>query len=172
MPGKRGRPTEYDPERHPFLVMCLAREGLTEKEMAQKLGIGKTTLTRWKQEHPEFRASLNGSREEADLKVVDSLYRRAIGYESEETEMVVTAKDGEKKLAKVKRVKKHVAPDVTACIFWLKNRRPAEWRDKVQQEISGPEGKPVQVQVDLSHLSEEELRVLESITKRLEKTAE
>ena len=35
MTRKRGRPTEYDPERHPFLAMCLAREGLTEREMAQ-----------------------------------------------------------------------------------------------------------------------------------------
>lgn len=153
MARKRGRPTEYDPERHPFLAMCLAREGLTEKEMAQKLGIGKTTLTRWKQEHPAFRASLNGSREEADLKVVDSLYRRAIGYEFEETEMVVTAKDGEKKPAKVKRVKKHVAPDVTACIFWLKNRRPAEWRDKVQQELTGPGGGPLVVTDDRAALA-------------------
>jgi len=153
MARKRGRPTEYDPERHPFLVMCLAREGLTEKEMAQKLGIGKTTLTRWKQEHPEFRASLNGSREEADLKVVDSLYRRAIGYEFEETEMVVTAKDGEEKPAKEKRVKKHVAPDVTACIFWLKNRRPAEWRDKLQQELTGPGGGPLVVTDDRAALA-------------------
>jgi transposase-like protein len=75
MARKGGRPSKYDPDRHPFLVMCLAREGLTEVEMAQKLGIGKSTLTRWKQKHPEFRASLKGSREEADLKVVDSLYR-------------------------------------------------------------------------------------------------
>jgi len=59
---------------------------------------------------------------------------------------------GEPKPAKVKRVKKHVAPDVTACIFWLKNRRPAEWRDKVQQEISGPGGGPI-TWVDLVRLA-------------------
>lgn len=152
MARKGGRPSKYDPDRHPFLVMCLAREGLTEVEMAQKLGIGKSTLTRWKQKHPEFRASLKGSREEADLKVVDSLYRRALGYEYEETEMVMANKDGEMKPARVRKVKKHVAPDVTACIFWLKNRQPADWRDKVQQEVSGPGGGPIQW-VDLVKLA-------------------
>lgn len=144
MTGKRGRPTEYDPERHPFLAMCLAREGLTEREMAQKLGIGQTTLTRWKSEHSEFRASLKGGKDEADFRVADSLYRRAIGYDYEETEMVVTSKDGETKPARVRKVKKHVAPDVTACIFWLKNRQPEKWRDKVQQELSGPNGGPIE----------------------------
>jgi hypothetical protein len=56
-------------------------------------------------------------------------------------------------------------------LIWL-GKQYLDQSDKTQQEISGPEGKPVQVQVDLSRLSEEELRVLESITKRLEKTAE
>jgi len=56
-------------------------------------------------------------------------------------------------------------------LIWLGKQYLGQ-SDKTQQEISGPAGKPVQMQVDLSHLSEEELRVLESITKRLEKTAE
>ena len=40
----------------------------------------------------------------------------------------------------------HYPPDTTACIFWLKNRQPALWRDKVQQELSGPDGQPLQAQ--------------------------
>jgi hypothetical protein len=28
----------------------------------------------------------------------------------------------------------HVLPDVTACIFWLKNRDPQHWRDSQQME--------------------------------------
>ncbi|HLS07388.1 MAG TPA: hypothetical protein VK079_05485, partial [Bacillota bacterium] len=34
-------------------------------------------------------------------------------------------------------VTKEVQPDTTAQIFWLKNRKPAEWRDKQEIEHTG-----------------------------------
>ncbi len=36
-----------------------------------------------------------------------------------------------------KKVKKQVAPNPTAAIFWLKNRKPDEWRDRKETEVSG-----------------------------------
>ena len=61
----------------------------------------------------------------------------------------------------------------TAFAWYLERKYPDRWgrRDKIQQEISGPGGEPVSVAVDLSVLTDEELRSLESITKRLEHTA-
>jgi len=61
----------------------------------------------------------------------------------------------------------------TAYAWYLERKFPDRWghKAKIQQEISGPGGQPVSVAVDLSVLTDEELRSLESITKRLEHTA-
>ncbi len=58
-----------------------------------------------------------------------------------------------------KKVIKQVSPDVTAQIFWLKNRRPDRWRDKQDIEHSGG----VDNKLDLSGLSAEELRKLANL---------
>ncbi len=62
----------------------------------------------------------------------------------------------------------------TAYAWYLERKFPDRWghKAKIQQEISGPGGQPVSVAVDLSVLTDEELRSLESITKRLEHTAQ
>ena len=54
-----------------------------------------------------------------------SLYQRAIGYVVETGKVVMV--DGKPEFFKYRE---HVQPDTTACIFWLKNRRPQEWREK------------------------------------------
>jgi len=74
-------------------------------------------------------------------------------------------------LVVTKRVVKHQVPDTTAQIFWLKNRKPNEWRDKQQTELTGKDGGAIEIQggPDLSNLSDEELMNLEKL---LEKTIE
>ena len=124
--GKGGRPTRYDPERHPFLAACLARDGRTEDEIAESLGICKATVTNWKKRYPEFLAALKESKAESDGKVEMSLYKRALGYEITETEEV---RDKRGQVTRKKTTVKQVLPDVTAQIFWLKNRQPEKWRD-------------------------------------------
>ena len=49
-------------------------------------------------------------------------------------------------LVVTKRVVKHQVPDVTAQIFWLKNRKPEQWRDKQQTEITGKDGGPIEIE--------------------------
>ena len=67
--------------------------------------------------------------------MVRSLFRRALGYDHDD--VVVTSYQGDITLTPVVR---HYQPDTTACIFWLKNRRPQDWRDAQQLEHSGLEG--------------------------------
>jgi hypothetical protein len=69
---------------------------------------------------------------EADDRVERSLYSRAVGY-SFNSEKIFCNKDGE--VTRVPYVE-HVPPDVTACIFWLKNRDPAHWRDAWQLDAT------------------------------------
>lgn len=115
----------------------MARSGLTETEIAAELKINPSTLTRWKQKYPDIVQALNESRNFVDSLVEDSLLKRALGYEYEEAKMVAT-QDG--KTRRVEKTKRAVPPDVTAQIFWLKNRQPDKWRDKREHELTGKDG--------------------------------
>jgi transposase-like protein len=123
--GRGGFPSAYDPSRHPIIAQALARTGYTTTEIAKALGLSKRCLDKWAALHPEFESALRGSRIEADSMVTASLYKRAIGYEYEETEASVNREGG---ASRVRKTKKTMPPDVTACIFWLKNRQPDKWR--------------------------------------------
>ena len=103
-----------------------ARDGLTDEQIAHNIGIATGTLYEWKKEHAEIAEALKKGKEVADIEVENALYKRAVGYDYEETKVEVEA-NGKKKITKFTR---HVAPDVTAQIFWLKNRKPEKWRDK------------------------------------------
>lgn len=125
-----GAPTKYDPKVHPAWAASLGRLGRTCDEIAGDMGIGSSTLYRWQSAHPEFRESLKASKSMADAMVEDSLYRRAMG--AEVTDVRVTENpDGSKATVTTTR---QLPPDVTACIFWLKNRMPREWRDRPDGE--------------------------------------
>lgn len=109
-----------------------ARDGLVDKQIAHNIGIGTTTLYRWKNEHREIWEALKRGKEVIDRQVENALLKRALGYSYEETtkELVKNPLTEEIKLEVTKVVTKQVAPDTTAQIFWLKNRKPVEWRDK------------------------------------------
>lgn len=99
-----------------------ARDGLTDEQIAKNIGINRDTLYRWKKAYPDFSDALKRGKEVIDRQVENALLKRALGYTYDE----VTFEGG----VEVKRVRKQVVPDTTAQIFWLKNRKPEEWRDK------------------------------------------
>ncbi|KKF59474.1 hypothetical protein AF58_01835 [Streptococcus uberis C6344] len=108
-----------------LLIEGWARDGLTDKQIASNIGINETTLNRWKKDHLPIMQVLKESKEIADRQVENALHKNATGFYYEE-DMVTNQGD-------VVRVKKYSKPNTTAQIFWLKNRKPADWRDK--QEI-------------------------------------
>ena len=85
-----------------ILLQGWARDGLKDEQIAHNIGIRRTTLYDWKNKYPEINDALKKGKEIVDYEVENALLKRA--------------KQG----------------DVTAQIFWLKNRRPEKWRDKVQ----------------------------------------
>ena len=99
-----------------------ARDGLSDDQIAKNIGINRDTLYRWKKAYPDFSDALKRGKEVIDRQVENALLKRALGYTYDE----VTFEDG----VEVKRVRKQVVPDTTAQIFWLKNRKPDDWRDK------------------------------------------
>lgn len=102
-----------------------ARDGLTMEQIAHNCGCALSTLSEWKTRFPEISDALKRGSEVVDIQVENALLRRALGYEYTE-EMREESEGG----VKVRRTTKFVPPDVTAQIFWLKNRRPEAWRDK------------------------------------------
>jgi hypothetical protein len=120
-----GRPSKYKPE---FVLQAakLCRLGATDRELADFFEVTESTLNLWKSEHPEFSESLKRGKAESDERVEQSLYRRALGYSHDAVKILMT-KDGD---VYREEYVEHYPPDTTACIFWLKNRRPDLWRDK------------------------------------------
>lgn len=141
-----GRPSEYDPAFLPK-VEALAKEGATDREIAEFLGVSERTVYRWQHEHPLFRQTLKLGKEAADERVIKSLYRRAVGYSFDAVKIVADAKTG---ASTVVPYEEHVPPDTTAAIFWLKNRRADEWRDKSSTELSGPNGQPIATSLEIA----------------------
>lgn len=129
-----GRPSKFKPE---FIAQAekLCKLGATDIEMADFFAVDVRTLYRWKGENEQFCQALKAGKEEADDRVERSLFARANGYEHEEVDIRVVAN------AIVKTdIRKYYPPDTTAAIFWLKNRKPAQWREMKALEVTGADG--------------------------------
>lgn len=110
-----------------------ARDGLTDKDIAARLGISEDSLYEYKKRYSEFSEALKRGKEIADRAVENALFKRAVGYSYRE---ITEEQDRDGNVRTTKIVTKEVAPDTTAQIFWLKNRRPDLWRDKQNVEHS------------------------------------
>lgn len=125
--NKVGRPTLYKEEYNERVYkLCLL--GAKDTEIADFFDISEATLNNWKIEYPLFLESIKSGKVDADIKVANSLYNRALGYD-QKTDKIFQFQ-GEPVIVPTVE---HVQPDTTAQIFWLKNRQPKQWRDK--QEI-------------------------------------
>lgn len=131
-----GRPPIYDPSTHPQQVFQFAILGLTDKQIAAKVGISEKTLNTWKLQHPELLQSLQDGKERADAKVAVALYQRAMGYSHDAVKIVADAKTGA--VVTVPYVE-HYPPDTAAAFIWLKNRHPELWRDRQHVVVEDPD---------------------------------
>ena len=124
------------------------RDGLTDEDIANNIGIVPSTLYKWKKEHSEISESLKKYKEIPDYKVENSLYKRANGFEHTYKTQKVT-KDGD--IVDYK-VTVYYPPDPTSIIFWLKNRQPKKWRDKV--ELANDEDKMKEINKNISNIAD------------------
>ena len=92
-----------------ILLEGWARQGLTDEQIANNMGIGRTTLYDWRQKEPNIANALKKGKEVVDFEVENALLKSAI--------------EG----------------NVTAQIFWLKNRMSVHWRDKIEVNNSNHE---------------------------------
>lgn len=143
MPG--GRPNLYLEEVKDKLILVQgwARDGLINEQIANNLGISTKTLYEWKNKYSEFSEALKKGKKIIDMEVENALLKRAMGYSYTELQTSTDA-DGN---VFTKEIVKEVTPDTTAQIFWLKNRKPKEWRDKQVMGIEGDSDKPVTIKI-------------------------
>ena len=151
-----GRPSEYR-EAYVEGARKLARLGATDAEIADFFAVDVRTLYRWKNTHDAFCQALKAGKDEADDRVERALYHRAVGYEQEDVKIFLPG--GSKEPVYAPFVNK-VAPDVTAAIFWLKNRRPEQWRDKREVDHKSGDGSMSPKGLDLSKLPPEALKAI------------
>jgi hypothetical protein len=118
-----------------------ARAGLTEEQIAHNIGISRSTFFEWKKQFPSIADAVKNGKEPADQEVENALFRRACGYEYTETRT---------EAGKTVIMKKQMPPEVAACIFWLRNRRPERWRNNPEAERDG--GRPNDLLISLYEL--------------------
>ena len=118
-----------------------ARDGLTEEQIAHNMGISRSTLSEWKLKFPDIADALKNSKEVVDRIVENALFKKACGYTVEVKKPIKVRRveyndETGKKIREYEEIVEtveevHVPADTTAQIFWLKNRKPEAWRDKV-----------------------------------------
>lgn len=141
--GKAGRPSldaeslyKKYVEGHEDELRDACENGFDNKGIGAILGCKEGTVCRLKRECVRFAEMVKEWSIVADEKVESSLFRRAIGYDAEETfTEVKVSPDGSAQTTYVKKVKKHIPGDTTAMIFWLKNRKSGYWRDRVENSV-------------------------------------
>lgn len=104
-----------------------ARDGLSDEQIADNIGIARQTLHRWRKKHNAIEQAMKIGKDVADRQVENAMFKSAIGHTYKED---VVTNDG-----RVVTVNKYSKPNVTAQIFWLKNRKTDTWRDKTEQQV-------------------------------------
>jgi len=135
-----GRPGLYDKWITPDGLTTIegwAREGLNDEELAAKMGIKKTALYEWKRRFPDFAEAIKKGKAPVDFHVENALLKLALGHKEtiREPIKVKTKKQVKDKTIEEEHIEYaereiYIPPNVTAQMFWLRNRKPAKWRDK------------------------------------------
>ena len=129
--------SKFNPDYYNDWAWSLAIQGMTIAEIGKAMGVSRATINRWMAENEDFKKAIDDGRDTSDAKVEKSLYQRAIGYTYKEKKVIMTLdKDGNQMPARIETTEKHVPPDTTAQIFWLKNRKRDRYKDKWDMEVN------------------------------------
>ena len=114
----------------------LARRGLSDEDIAKAINVDRSTIYAWKKTYPAISDALKEGKLVADLAVESALFKKATGFTVTDTKTTsfLDKETGELVEGKSEVTTKHILPDTLAIMFWLKNRRPDLWKDKVQEQ--------------------------------------
>lgn len=148
----RGAPTKFRKEFILQAYTICAETGATDRQLAKIYNVSEATINNWKINEPDFLESLKKGKDLYDCKTVEEcLLKRAKGFRYTETTREpgreADPQTGRAKMVITKKVSKLVVPDVTALIFWLKNRNPQRWKDIKRTEWTGGDGGPLNIKL-------------------------
>lgn len=139
--GRKGKYADWISPDGLTTVLGFAREGLSDEQIALKMEISLSTFYEWQNKYPDFSDAIKKGKAPVDIEVENALLKRALGYDYEEViteiEEIPAGKgpDGQQIIRQkkhIRKITKHQPGEVSAQIFWLKNRRPGRWRDKIE----------------------------------------
>lgn len=141
------------------LLEAWARDGLTDEQIANNMGISRSTLFEWRKNNQDISNALKKGKEVVDIQVENALYKKALGYnvllkKTFKLKRIEYNGDG-KKIKEYEELvdgydETHIPADTTAQIFWLKNRKKEQWRDKVEySNVSNETNNQIQNIADL-----------------------
>lgn len=139
---KMGRPSLYRPE-FADQARKLCALGATDANLADFFEVSIATIRNWMTQHADFLDAIKEAKKVADELVERSLYMRARGYEYDDIDIRTVAVGKGISEIVITPIRRHVAPDPTSMIFWLKNRQPERWRDIKAVELSGRDGSAI-----------------------------
>lgn len=115
-----------------LLLESYAREGLNDEQIAQKVGISAKTLYEWENRFSEIRKAIKRGKAPVDVAVENALYKSAMGFSKKVRKPIKLRQKGGTEIVEYVEEEIFVPPQVSAQIFWLKNRRPDRWKDKIE----------------------------------------
>jgi len=131
--AKMGPPIKYKEDFVRQAFVACSEGGFTNAKLAKLLQVDIATIYQWKLDYPDLSDAINSGKDIWNSsKAEKCMMKRVTGYKYTETTREPDD-DGNLKISKT--VRKSVAPDVTAQIFWLKNRSPERWRDRKELDI-------------------------------------
>lgn len=152
--GRIGKYHEWISEDGLLMIESWARDGLTDEQIASNIGIAPGTLYEWMKKFPEIREAIKKGKRPVDIEVENALLKRALGYEYEEVKTLIEEVDGKKK-KKIEKTVKHVPADVSAIIFWLRNRKGLIWRNRDAVEAKRIEAEIAKLKAETEKLKNE-----------------
>lgn len=125
---------KYDAD-FPEQAFHLTKVGGVRADLAEAFGCGEDQIDEWIKKYPEFRDAMEKGREARNSYVIKALFHRAKGYSIEQTKVFI---DKFGTVTKVPYIENY-PPDSHACMFWLRNRDPANWKEvsKSEHTIAG-----------------------------------
>ena len=141
--GRKGNYEEWLTDDGLLQIQNWAREGLTNEQIAHNVGVSGRSFAEWVSRFPSLSSALKKGKAPVDIEVENALLKRALGYDYEETVTEIHKDGNGVERQHIRKIKKHMPADTTAQIFWLKNRRPDRWRDKVVDTSGEDKNAPI-----------------------------
>jgi hypothetical protein len=130
-----GAELKYNAKQFPRTARLLAARGATQDDIAECLGVSTRTLQRWIARYPELSDAIQAGNDVFNPRVERALAERAIGFwVTWDEEEISTDRNGQKQIKTVQH-RKYFPPDVTAGIWWSKNRMKDRWGDVHKHEV-------------------------------------